>query len=625
MRNTVFMVLLAIALLPSIASADNSPVTIYLAKKIITMEPGLPQASAVAVAEGKIVGVGSIESLQTWIDERGGRIDKTLADKVLLPGFIDPHVHPSLPAVVTQFPFLAPDSWQLPTGDFPGADTPEDYQRMLKAQVEAHFASAGRDESVPFISWGYHQLWHGEVRRPQLNAMFPDKPVMLWHRSFHELIGNDAAFELLGITRADFEPHHDADWDNGHVWENGAVAVLPKMPFLFKPERYAFGMQNFIEMLHRGGVTSAMDMGTGIFGDPVGEAALIRKLMEQTRAPSRLVLTPIITDFLARGVSPTEALAQVEEWGADNSDRVIFDKHFKLMMDGAIFSGLSQFAYPGYRDGHEGQWMAPLKTTYEWAETFWNAGYQLHAHTNGDLSAAALIDIVRRLQAQKPRVDHRFTLEHFAYATEDQVRQMHALGMQVSANPYYQFILADMYAERWLGPDRARNMVPLGAVVREGMRFGLHSDCPMAPLSPLTLAWTAVNRTTINGNLNSEAQRISVDDAMRAITVDAAWLMRMEDEIGSIRAGKRADFVVLEEDPYRVDPIKLKDIEVWGTVFAGEVRPVKSLVGGDADEHGCRASAGYQWCEKSKACARPWELAKKEGIAPGAFSQWCGA
>lgn len=352
------------------------------------------------------------------------------------------------------------------------------------------------------------------------------------------------------------------------------MALLPKMGFLMRNDRYVAGMENFVEMLHAGGVTSAMDMGVGVFGDPVGETALIRHVVEGGDAPVRIVLTPIITDFLARGVSPEDALAAVETWAGDNTERVLYDRHFKLMMDGAIYSGLSQFGYPGYLDGHEGQWMAPLDTTYEWVEVFWNAGYQLHAHTNGDASTAALVDMVRRLHAQRPRVDHRFTLEHFAYATEDQVRQMAALDMQVSANPYYQYILADVYADQWLGEDRARNMVPLGALRREGMRFGLHSDSPMAPLSPLTLAWAAVNRSTINGNRNSLAQRVTVDEALRGITIDAAWLMRMENDIGSIRAGKRADFTVLERDPYAVNPRTLRDIPVWGTVFQGEKRPL---------------------------------------------------
>ncbi|MEP5567287.1 MAG: amidohydrolase [Halioglobus sp.] len=603
-----------------------SPITVYVAKKIITMEPALPEATAVAVADGRVVAVGSLKDMDDWLARRGGRVDKTFRDKILMPGFIDPHVHPSLPAVLTQFPFLAPDDWHLPTGDFPGAKTPDEYRTMLKAQVERHFEQGLVEAGTPFISWGYHQLWHGEVRREQLNEWFPDRPVMLWHRSFHEIIANDTAFKLLGVTEAVFEGSHEVNWAQGHVWENGLVALVPKMPFLLRPDRYQAGLSNFIEMMHEAGVTSAMDMGVGIFGDPVGETQLISKVMNESHAPARLVLTPIITDFMARGVSPADALAQVESWSEYNSERVMFDDHFKLMIDGAIYSGLSQYAFPGYKDGHEGQWMAPLEVTYEWAETFWNAGYQLHAHTNGDASAAALIDMVRRLQEQKPRIDHRLTLEHFAYATEDQLRQMHALGMQVSANPYYQYILADVYTDEWLGADRARNMVPLGAVRRQGMRFGLHSDCPMAPLSPLTLAWSAVNRDTINGNVNASTQKVSLEDALRGITIDAAWLMRMEDEIGSIRAGKRADFAVLEDDPLKVNPRRLKDIAVWGTVFAGDVRPVESLLGADADTHDCRASAGYQWCAKTNACERAWELAAKQGFhaSPEGFIEWCG-
>lgn len=557
------------------AAVNGGPVTVYTARRVITMEPGLPEATAVAVADGRIVGVGSLASLQPWIDARGGSVDTRLADKVLLPGFIDPHVHPSLPAVLTQFPFLAPDDWSLPTGEFPGARTPQAYRQALARQVEAHYADPARDEEVPFISWGYHPLWHGEVRRAELNAWFGDRPVMLWHRSFHELIGNDAAFDLLGVTAADVQGHHETNWEEGHFWENGLVALVPRMPFLQAPDRYAAGMANFIEMMHAAGVTAAMDMGVGIFGNPVGETQLIRTVMEERKAPARIVLTPIITDFLARGLDPQQALAEVQSWEDQDSERVLYGRHFKLMMDGAIFSGLAQYAYPGYLDGHQGQWMAPLEVTYRYAEVFWNAGYQLHAHTNGDASAAALVDLVRRLQAQRPRVDHRFTLEHFAYATEDQVRQMQALGMLVSANPYYQYILADVYAERWLGEDRARNMVPLGAARRAGLRVGLHSDCPMAPLSPLTLAWAAVNRRSIDGTENARAQALSVDEALRAVTIDAAWLMRMEDEIGSIRAGKRADFAILEQDPYRVAPEKLRDIPVWGTVFAGVVHPVR--------------------------------------------------
>jgi len=543
---------------------------VYTARKIITMEPALPEATAVAVADGRIVAVGSLDSLQPWMAARETTIDRSLQDKVLMPGFIDPHVHPSLPAVLTQFPFLAPDSWSLPTGEFPGATTAQAYASQLKKLVAAH-----DNPAIPFIAWGYHPLWHGEVYRQQLNEWFPQTPVMLWHRSFHELIGNDAAFELLGVTEQDTLGHHEIDWARGHFWENGARVLLPAMPFLFAPDRYGRGMKNFLEMMHQAGVTTALDMGTGIFGNPAAEIALVRKTAEGSNAPSRIIMTPIITDFLGRGRSPQQAMQEIEQWRGDNSRRVMVDRHFKLMMDGAIFSGLSQMGPPGYMDGHQGQWMAPLETTTEWALAFWQAGYKLHAHTNGDKSAAAFIELLRTLQETHARPDHRFTLEHFAYSTEDQTRQLKALGAVVSANPYYHYILSDIYSEKWLGPDRGSQMVRLGSLQRHGVPFALHSDCPMAPLSPLTLAFNATNRITINGRPGAPEERISLDAAMRAITIDAAWVMGWEDQVGSIRAGKKADFTVLESDPYQMGVKELKNVRVWGTVFEGELHPVQ--------------------------------------------------
>ena len=533
------------------------------------MEPALAEATAVAVADGRIVSVGSLESLQPWLQGREVSIDRSLQDKVLLPGFIDPHVHPSLPAVLTQFPFLAPDDWVLPTGVFPGATTPRAYEARLKELVAAH-----DNPALPFIAWGYHPLWHGQVYRPQLNEWFPDTPVMLWHRSFHELIGNDAAFAMLGITEADTAGIHESDWARGHFWENGLKALVPKLPFLFEPARFGAGMGNFLEMAHLGGVTTVLDMGVGVFGNPGQEIALIRQVTEGRQAPLRIILTPIITDFLARGKTPEQALAEIEQWQAQNSHRVRVENHFKLMLDGAIFSGLAQMGPPGYIDGHQGLWMAPLPVTTAWARFFWQRGYQLHAHTNGDASAAAFIDMLRTLQAEQPRLDHRFTLEHFAYSTEDQSRQLQALGALVSANPYYHYLLSDLYSELWLGEDRGGQMVRLGSLERLGVPFALHSDSPMAPLQPLTLAANASNRVTINGRRTGAAERISLQAALRAITIDAAWIVGWEDEIGSIRAGKRADFTVLEADPYEVGVEGLKDIGIWGTVFEGKPYPL---------------------------------------------------
>ncbi|WOJ93038.1 amidohydrolase family protein [Congregibacter variabilis] len=557
---------LGVAIVLSFTGVAQAQV-IYTAAKVITMDPGQPVATAVAVNDGRIVAVGDLAQLQSTPALGDYAIDRRFDKKVLSPGFIDPHVHPTLPAVLTQLPFLAPDDWDLPTGSFPGALTPEDFESRLRALVAAH------EGPLPFIVWGYHPLWHGDVYREQLSEWFPNQSVMLWHRSFHELILNDAAIAELALSEAQVRQLHESDWERGHFWENGLKALVPKLGFLFEPTRFLQGMENFLAMAHRGGVTTALDMGTGIFGNPEQELALIRKAVADTNAPIRIIMTPIITDFLARGRSPAQAEQEIDRWRDSNSERVMVDRHFKLMMDGAIYSGLAQMGPPGYLDGHKGQWMAPLEVTQAWGAHFWKAGYKIHAHTNGDASAAALIDMLRELQIEHPRADHRLTLEHFAYTTEEQVRQLKDLGAVISANPYYHYILSDLYGDAWLGPDRSAQMVRLGSAERLGVPLALHSDAPMAPMEPLTLAWTATNRITINGNATGQEQRISLDAALRGITIDAAWVMGWEDEIGSIRAGKRADFTVLEQDPYEVGIIGLRNVSIWGTVFEG--RPVK--------------------------------------------------
>jgi hypothetical protein len=396
---------------------------------------------------------------------------------------------------------------------------------------------------------------------------------MLWHRSFHEIYANEEAVKWLGIKEEQFKGNPEANWKEGHFWENAAQMLIVTTPLgklILDPKRYRAGIANFLKMLTIGGVTTCLDMGIGIFGDPVGETGLIRDVAESTKAPCRIILTPTTVDFIARGLKPADAVKAAEAWHKDNSHRVIYDRHFKLQVDGAIFGGLSQYGFPGYLDGHKGMWMAPPEVLYEYGEAFWKAGYQIHAHINGDLSADIFIDIIRKLQDLKPRFGHRATLEHYAFTSEDQCRQIKEIGILVSANPYYHYILSDIFSDEWLGRDRGAQLVRLGMLEKLGVPFTFHSDCPMAPLSPLTLAGAAVNRVTINGNLACPEEAVSLHAALRAITIDAAWVLRMEDRIGSIRAGKSADFAVLEQDPYKVGAAKLKDIPVWGTVFEGE-------------------------------------------------------
>ncbi|MED5530241.1 MAG: amidohydrolase family protein [Pseudomonadota bacterium] len=251
------------------------------------------------------------------------------------------------------------------------------------------------------------------------------------------------------------------------------------------------------------------------------------------------------------------------------SNKVFLNNRVKLLADGAFFSQYMRMNPPGYSDGHEGKWLTEPAELESLARAFWNNGYHIHTHVNGDEGLDAVLNTLEKLLLEKPRPDHRFTLEHFGYSTIAQAQRLHTLGAQVSAQPNYVYVLSDNYAQNGLGYDRASQMVRLGTLERQGTVVALHSDLTMAPADPLFLAWIAANRLTMEGTIMGPSERLSLDKALRAITIEAAHVIGLEDEIGSISAGKKADFAVLEQDPYEVDVTSLKDIPIWGVVFEG--------------------------------------------------------
>lgn len=170
-----------------------------------------------------------------------------------------------------------------------------------------------------------------------------------------------------------------------------------------------------------------------------------------------------------------------------------------------------------------------------------------------------MLDTLEDNLARHPREDHRTTIVHFGFSTPEQVDRIARLGAIVSANPYYLTALADRYGEQGVGPERSDAIVRLGEVARAGVSFSLHSDMPMAPGQPLFLMWCAVTRTTVSGRTARPDLRISAEQALRAVTLDAAYSIRLEHEIGSIEVGKKANLTVLADNPLTVDPAAIKD------------------------------------------------------------------
>ena len=547
------------------ADVVDAQLVIYPAKSIITMDPSQPRATAVAVADGRIVAVGDIDSMQAWTSARPYTIDDRFSDKVLLPGLIDNHLHPFLAAIVLNTVWITPQPWQLPGLDVPPVSTPDDYMARLQKALSEH-----GDSLAPFITWGYHDLWHGTIHRADLDELSVETPIIVWQRSFHEIVANTAALRWLGFDIENDEPPVDADFETGVFSERGIKAALAGLaPYFFEPERLAHGLERLREIAHRGGITTIGDMDVGGYLGLDRELELLRAAFDNDATSFRLFLVSS-----PWGMPAGTDRKLISDFANQSTSRVRTGKHVKLLADGGFFAQNMRMNFPGYTDGHQGKWMMEPDELMSAARSYWNDGFQVHVHVNGDEGMDVTLNVLATLLEEQPRLDHRFTLHHVGYATTAQIERAARLGVVISAQPNYLWALGDKYAEHGMGADRAAVMSRIGAMVRSGIPTSLHSDFTMAPAAPLALASIAVNRITAEGTLMAPEERISVHEALRTITIDAAFPLRMEDEIGSIVAGKRADFTVLDDDPFEVPPEDLANINVWGTVFEGRVFPL---------------------------------------------------
>jgi predicted amidohydrolase YtcJ len=342
---------------------------------------------------------------------------------------------------------------------------------------------------------------------------------------------------------------------------------------LARPITYRRGLAMMSEVIHRGELTTVGEQGFPQVS-AWGELAMLAMEMHKRETPYRFVLVPNAMFLYRRKGDAAEAeraAAALLRW---SSDRIRIPRHAKYYADGAIFSQLMQMSKP-YLDGHTGEWMMTPDEQWAVLSTFWAQDWDLHIHVNGDAGLDVVLDQIERVRNADRRPERRIVLEHYGYAREDQHRRVRKLGIAVSNNAYYLHELAPIYAQHGLGPERAARISPLGGLARAGVAISFHSDFPMAPAEPLTLVWAAVNRIGSDGRVWGAEQRLALDLALRAVTIEAAWSLGMEDEIGSIRPGKRADFTVLAADPTEVAPETIRDIQIWGTVLDGRPHPIR--------------------------------------------------
>ena len=551
-----------------------SAATVFVAREFLTMDAALSRAEAVAVRDGKFIAVGSRDEVEAAAGP-DATVDSTFADKTVIAGFVEQHVHPVLAALAMSTKVISIEDWDAIDGFSPAVRDEEGYLARLREAIGAH-----QDPSEPFVTWGYHHYMHGDsMSRSLLDELAPDTPVLVWHRSCHEIFLNSAALGAAGIDEAlmaDWTESQkgQSDLERGHFFEQGFFPILPKVaPFMASPEIFREGLEFCEAYYHRPGITLAAEPG-GLPSKPIQEA------INQVHSDDE---TPFNHYFMADGKSQAEAnrddpakfIAGCEaflDWGKGRT--AYMPKQAKLFMDGAIFSQLMQMR-DGYSDGHHGAWiMDPPLFGYAF-QALWDAGYQIHIHNNGDAGLDVLLGEFEKAIERSPRDDHRTVLVHFGFARPEQVQRWIELGGIVSSNPYYVAALAGVYNTLGMTPYWAENMAPNGWVLEHGGHLSFHSDMPMAPAKPLQLVWAAVNRTTFEGPVAGPQHRVPLDEALRAITWEAAYSIQQEAKVGSIEVGKDANLTILEESPYDVAPEAIKDIAVWGTMLEGRLQPIE--------------------------------------------------
>jgi predicted amidohydrolase YtcJ len=538
-------------------------ITIYPARRILTMNPARPEVTHVAVRDGRIVGAGALDELAGWGTHT---VDDRFADKVLMPGLVEGHSH-LMEGALWRFVYVGYHDRMDPDGRvWPGAKSIDATVARL-ADEEKKLA----DPAQPLIGWGFDPIYFGAQRctRAHLDRVSATRTVAVAHASLHILNVNSASLKAADWLRAGIEhPGIPLGADGLPTGElKGPEAMTPVGDRVGFDRSMLAGdeqaLRLFARLCVRKGVTTATDLAS-----PLPEQALpmMRSVTSEPDYPTR-----IVSLLRLLGQPVPQSIERAVGLRAMSTDRLRLGI-IKIVADGSIQGFSARLRFPGYYNGApNGLWYtAPeqMQLAYELALA---NDVQIHTHTNGDEATALALDCLERALRKHPSPDHRFTLQHCQLADAAQFRRMKSLGMCVNLFANHHFYWGDAHYAMTVGPERAERMNACRTALDSGVPLAIHSDAPVTPLGPLFTAWCAVNRLTSAGRQLGAHERISVHDALRAITLGAAYTLKLDGEIGSIEAGKRADFAVLEDDPIAAGADGLKDVRIWGVVQGGRV------------------------------------------------------
>jgi predicted amidohydrolase YtcJ len=535
------------------AFAADQGADLILRGGTIRPQPGAPVASALAVKGGKVLAVGDESTLSSL--KTGDTKIVDLAGRTLLPGLIDPHCHTLLASLIFEL-----------LDDVGYAKYPT--REKIVAHLKQVAASMPKGQWIVGSNFD-NLLQGGDFTLTELNAISTDHPIFVWYTNGHDACVNSEALKVAGISEdiGDLPGggHFGRGADgklNGLVYEESAMLKFA-VHFLGKitPELAAKAVTHYSTHMASVGNTMLHEPGTI-------RAEWIQQFAKLSNTLSCRTSASVMFDDM-KGLTPWRSLGLGPK-GATVDDSLFSLYGVKIVGDGSNQTETGAQTKPYLNSTSKGAPNFDATQMKQMVAEIKAFGLPVQVHCNGDYTVDIALDAIEAAYAGS--ADYGVNrIEHATMARPDQILRMKKLNVQPSFLMNHVRFYGAAYRDQIFGPERAAFMDPAGACVKAGLPFTLHTDGPCSPPGPLALISTAVTRRCIiDSSVVGSDQAVSLDEAIRAVTIDAARQVGQGDRLGSLEKGKEADFTILESDPYKVSPDAIADIKVSETWVAGE-------------------------------------------------------
>ncbi len=549
----------------AVAAADPSADIVFRNGPVYTMSSDKPWARAVAVKGKRIVYVGDDAGVRSFVGPRTRIVN--LAGRMLLPGFVEGHTHPMVGAALTR-----------------GVDLQFDTRQEMLDALKAYRAKIGKVDIVRGFGWRYSAFPATGPRKEDLDAIWPDVPVILVGIDGHGAWVNSQALALAGVTKDTKDPIPGFSYfQRDPTGEPTGFLVEPPVMLLvnnaiqpFSLDYVAAGLAEWLPKAAAAGITTVFDAGIQVLPDPEG-FALYAQFERKGKLPFRLI------GSYYHNRPDVDPLPVIKALRREFQSELVRASVLKLNMDGGDNAHTGVFLAP-YADAPETSG-EPLLPPEQFADIVRRAdrdGIDIHVHCIGDRATRLTLDAVEAAIKANPPRDRRHAIAHLTLVDPQDEPRFAKLGVvaQFSA----QWAVADRpwhsVTRARLGAPRADNVYRIGSILRHGGMLSFGADWPAAnsystykPLDAIEIAVTRRELDKPKGEQLPPANEvIPLDAALKAATMGPAWQIGLEREIGSIEVGKLADLIVLEKNLFDVAPHEIHKTKVLMTVMNGKVR-----------------------------------------------------